>query len=531
MVDNTEYTVADIETEHTYHTKYGDYRPDIVVTTTIGKTFIFEIKYSNKKATEYIPKWDEIGFDVVEVDARYFINQRVKGTIPKFSLIYSDGECYIKTYSRPDYDSSIAKRKLEWKRQDKINYKIQWERLDWFWNRLCKYKYQECEDTDVIDSFCSMDCEDKVWCYENIKRKTCVEFKQQFQDIINKDFLDRIDSALTKYPDIKITSGHVSPLIWEIRCTVYQDYCGYKLHQSVSDRFRTEKRNFNIDSSALNLISNAKGLKLSLQRKISAINKLSEIQFVDHILPQSHYATETYDFDDIYFSVEFISHIHNKYILENIGSESYYKFSDLSYDRLMAKCNQLKANAIEKMDNEFIEYIALNHLEYIKEIEALSKICQETGFLEIRHGENYEWVALINTYKCYHIANFKVAPKSNLTNLPNDLHDIFISAINEAKKNHKKENIVIGYLNKYAALINNCSNGMWLATVSQKNLNLQISFIADKDNYHGRKSEYCIFNINDNENSIMKKIRETMNSLLTCAKGGFNDYRIMEARE
>ena len=91
------------------HTSFGDYRPDIIVTTTVGKVFYFEIKTTNRKTELYAPKWDELGNDVVEVDTRYFINQKYKNDIPVFNLIYSDGECFIKSYSRNEYEDIILR--------------------------------------------------------------------------------------------------------------------------------------------------------------------------------------------------------------------------------------------------------------------------------------------------------------------------------------------------------------------------------------------------------------------------------------
>ena len=121
IVNDTQYEVENIEVEKTLHTSFGNYRPDIIVTTTVGKVFYFEVKTTNKKTELYAPKWDELGNDVVEVDTRYFINQKFKNDIPVFNLIYSDGECFIKNYSRNEYEDIIAIRKLEWKRQEKLN--------------------------------------------------------------------------------------------------------------------------------------------------------------------------------------------------------------------------------------------------------------------------------------------------------------------------------------------------------------------------------------------------------------------------
>ena len=70
IVSGIEYEVKEVITEKGYDTKFGIYIPDITVTTTSDKIFYFEIRNTNKKTTDYIPKWDELGNDVVEVDVK-----------------------------------------------------------------------------------------------------------------------------------------------------------------------------------------------------------------------------------------------------------------------------------------------------------------------------------------------------------------------------------------------------------------------------------------------------------------------------
>lgn len=200
IVTGVEYEVDNTKTEETLHTSFGDYRPDIIVTTTIGKVFYFEIRTTNKKTELYAPKWDELGNDVVEVDTRYFINQKHKNDIPEFELIYSNGECFIKSYSRNDYEETIAKRKLEWKRQDKLNYKMQWEKLDWFWCELQKYKNMKCSEQDVISSYSELSFEDMVFCWKVIhnhklrniyKECLCICNAKFEQELLNENIVFR----------------------------------------------------------------------------------------------------------------------------------------------------------------------------------------------------------------------------------------------------------------------------------------------------------------------------------------------------
>lgn len=185
-IDDNIYTVDRIETEKTYHTNFGDYRPDITVYTTECKIFFFEIKSTNKKTENYIPKWDALGNDVVEVDVRYFINQKIDSNIPEFKLIYSDGECFIKSYSRNDYEETIARRKMEWKRQDKLNYKMMWENLDWFWIEVQKYKNDPNNANNLLDAFKSLDFYDTEDCWNIINKMSCCKnLKDDFRNIVN----------------------------------------------------------------------------------------------------------------------------------------------------------------------------------------------------------------------------------------------------------------------------------------------------------------------------------------------------------
>ena len=214
-VNDQIYTVNNIETEKTYHTEFGDYRPDITVYTEENKIFFFEIKNTNKKTENYIPKWDELENDVVEVDVRYFINQKVDSNIPEFKLIYSDGECFIKTYTRSDYEETISRRKMEWKRQDKLNYKIMWEKLDWFWIELQKYKNNKSNLQNVIDKYSTLEYGDMDLCISIIKKMKCLNLYKALIPLINKRFCEIIKAYnISPYKSVELIQE--SPRIFYI---------------------------------------------------------------------------------------------------------------------------------------------------------------------------------------------------------------------------------------------------------------------------------------------------------------------------
>lgn len=261
-VNNQIYTVNKIETEKTFHTEFGDYRPDITVYTEENKIFFFEIKNTNKKTENYIPKWDELENDVVEVDVRYFINQKVDSNIPEFKLIYSDGECFIKTYTRYDYEETISSRKMEWKRQDKLNYKIMWEKLDWFWIELQKYKSNETTAESLLNTFSSLDFYDIEDCWNIINKMSCCKnIKDDCRNIINDKSRQKFKELLQEITDKFEGKVEFNTFYCEPKNDLYLSYRlveSYKLNSYSygSERIVCENRTWIIPPSKVLLLFN-----------------------------------------------------------------------------------------------------------------------------------------------------------------------------------------------------------------------------------------------------------------------------------
>lgn len=167
------YEVESAVVEKTIHTSFGDYRPDIIIQTSCGKTFLVEVAYSNKKTNQYIYKWDEIGNDVLEIDVNEQMYTVTTHKIPLFKLIYSSetGECYIKRYTTQEYDDLITSRKIYWKRKDILEYKIKWEQLDWFWRELQNFYSNTSAIESVIESFVKMNSKDQKFVCTHLKGK------------------------------------------------------------------------------------------------------------------------------------------------------------------------------------------------------------------------------------------------------------------------------------------------------------------------------------------------------------------------
>lgn len=177
------YEVKSVKLEQTLKTAYGNYRPDIIVETVNDKTFYIEIADTNKKTDEYVLKWDELGNDVIEIDVNEQLSFITAKDIPVFNLIYSSdiGQCLIKRYIRQDYDEIFTERKLYWKRKDLLNYKIKWERLDWFWLILQEYYAGRKTVEDVYNSFESIEFEDQKFICSRFKSRKHKQIKYELE--------------------------------------------------------------------------------------------------------------------------------------------------------------------------------------------------------------------------------------------------------------------------------------------------------------------------------------------------------------
>ena len=144
-VDDSLFEVKSIEIEKPYETPFGKYIPDVTVHTTTGIDIYFEMFFTNRKTgDDYFCKWDYLGNDVVEVNIKEYMFKTDADTIPTFTYLYHDGNCYSKPYIKRDlYANTIARIKRELTRQKVLNYKARIEQLDWFWQEIRNNKSRE----------------------------------------------------------------------------------------------------------------------------------------------------------------------------------------------------------------------------------------------------------------------------------------------------------------------------------------------------------------------------------------------------
>ncbi len=452
MVDGHTYTVLNVETEKTLHTSFGDYRPDIIVETKDGKTLFFEIAYSSKKSAHYIPIWDELGIDVVEINAREFINQKHNNDVPEFKVIYSDGECFIKSYTKSDYDDTIGKRKSEWKRQDKLNYKIQWEKLDWFWNMLCQYKNGKVAEDDVVSAFKSMDYNDQVWCYKNIKNKTCTSFKEQFKELININFFDSLKCLQDEHTDIPgflVNCNQVSPLIYVVEMISRIPYLDYNCYEKVSVKIRAYGGLLiKVDlSSELGILKNRVNDAL---QKLKIINECAGWNYIKSITPISHWAATHYPFCELHFIFTFHDHIHNSYIKEEIGKYESGLYNPITLERIEKRYNELKKSSLNELKNDQIKAALMNNSKYREVIDKLKSICY--GNVELRVSSDFKRLWLVCGYK--ELDMYEYSTKDNFDTLDEVIYKRFEDKI----RNIYRIKNIIEFL---CDLVNSSKNQYW----------------------------------------------------------------------
>lgn len=237
-IENTLFEVSSVEIEQAHYTKFGEYKPDVTVCTTSGKTIYFEIFFTNRKTgDDYFCKWDELGNDVVEINVKEYMLKTDISAIPSFKYLYHNGICYAKKYLKRDlYATTIAHIKRELTRQKVLNYKARIEQLDWFWQEVRKKSKES-----ILKSISDMEYEDMIFCYEIIKKKQCVSYlKDDVLNMINEKVISNVRECLglPKDESVYFDLRHVHGRTYEagIRLNLKTDHIAYnKLFASYDD--------------------------------------------------------------------------------------------------------------------------------------------------------------------------------------------------------------------------------------------------------------------------------------------------------
>lgn len=534
-IENELFEVSSIDIEKNYVTQFGDYRPDITVHTTNGKTIFFEMFFTNRKTgDDYFCKWNALGNDVVEVNIKEYMCKTDIDTIPSFTYLYHDGLCYSKTYVKRDlYANTIARIKHELTRQKLLNYKARIEQLDWFWQQIRNNTRES-----ILDIISKMEYEDMVSCYDIIKRKQCVSYlKNDILNIINQKVISDVRESLDLPYDenIYFDLKHVRGRTYEagIRLNIKTDHITYDnfvyhcYYQGVweFDQLRAypkivfNKTMHNIDEviipdDRIEELKNIYENTIEYKKKIIEYEKvLSEFEGNDYKIRVKNYLhTVLVRTDTDSFKI-----ILNDFYIENFDINKLSK--EIQYEIKKTK------------DKEFIDSISKNE-KYQHMISKLKNYKKNIGYnVNIEYKDYYYEHEKNGVYfELYFNDNIR----STYSEILLPTFDDFVNKINDCKK------IIDGFIESHIFIIdlvekiNSCKNNFWNAEVFFKNACVEIKIdqkLFKVKKYYLSTYERIYFGDSKvlSEQEIKNRIKEAMISVLrNMERCG---YRVMEVRD
>ena len=517
-VDDSLFEVESIEIEKPYETPFGKYIPDVTVHTTTGIDIYFEMFFTNRKTgDDYFCKWDYLGNDVVEVNIKEYMFKTDTDTIPTFTYLYHDGNCYSKPYIKRDlYANTIARIKRELTRQKVLNYKARIEQLDWFWQEIRNNKSRE----EILNVISEMDYEDMISCYEIIKRKQCVSYlKNDVLNMINQKVISEVREELdlpydeNVYFDLEHIKGRTYKI--GIRLDINTDHIIYNKMYIPYDNSIRKFPKIVFSKNILN-----KDEIVLIESDIKKINDKYEevLQIKENIL---EYDNKLAVFEEnsqykvrmnngLYTVIEENTEGKMKTVLEK------YYISYLDIDSLIFEIkNKVKEEKDKKLINDILENIECKSL--IQELNGYKGL---DCYVDLKYEKN--------AYVVLHIGG-----SSDFFTLDEISVYRFNQIISECKNKLEELNKTYEVISNIVNQVNSCKNNIWNATISfsydditvdidQKVFNPKYSYDTTGERI------YFYYDTKYSKNRIKKYFTSAMNSVLkNMERCG---YRVMEVR-
>ena len=517
-VDDSLFEVESIEIEKPYDTPFGKYIPDVTVHTTTGIDIYFEMFFTNRKTgDDYFCKWDYLGNDVVEVNIKEYMFKTDADTIPTFTYLYHDGNCYSKPYIKRDlYANTIARIKRELTRQKVLNYKARIEQLDWFWQEIRNNKSRE----EILNVISEMDYEDMISCYEIIKRKQCVSYlKNDVLNMINQKVISEVREELdlpydeNVYFDLEHIKGRTYKI--GIRLDINTDHIIYNKMYIPYDNSIRKFPKIVFSKNILN-----KDEIVLIESDIKKINDKYEevLQIKENIL---EYDNKLAIFEEnsqykvrmnngLYTVIEENTEGKMKTVLEK------YYISYLDIDSLIFEIkNKVKEEKDKKLINDILENIECKSL--IQELNGYKGL---DCYVDLKYEKN--------AYVVLHIGG-----SSDFFTLDEISVYRFNQIISECKNKLEELNKTYEVISNIVNQVNSCKNNIWNATISfsydditvdidQKVFNPKYSYDTTGERI------YFYYDTKYSKNRIKKYFTSAMNSVLkNMERCG---YRVMEVR-
>lgn len=517
-VDDSLFEVESIEIEKPYDTPFGKYIPDVTVHTTTGIDIYFEMFFTNRKTgDDYFCKWDYLGNDVVEVNIKEYMFKTDTDTIPTFTYLYHDGNCYSKPYIKRDlYANTIARIKRELTRQKVLNYKARIEQLDWFWQEIRNNKSRE----EILNVISEMDYEDMISCYEIIKRKQCVSYlKNDVLNMINQKVISEVREELdlpydeNVYFDLEHIKGRTYKI--GIRLDINTDHIIYNKMYIPYDNSIRKFPKIVFSKNILN-----KDEIVLIESDIKKINDKYEevLQIKENIL---EYDNKLAVFEEnsqykvrmnngLYTVIEENTEGKMKTVLEK------YYISYLDIDSLIFEIkNKVKEEKDKKLINDILENIECKSL--IQELNGYKGL---DCYVDLKYEKN--------AYVVLHIGG-----SSDFFTLDEISVYRFNQIISECKNKLEELNKTYEVISNIVNQVNSCKNNIWNATISfsydditvdidQKVFNPKYSYDTTGERI------YFYYDTKYSKNRIKKYFTSAMNSVLNNMEDC--GYRVMEVR-
>ena len=517
-VNDSLFEVKSIEIEKPYETPFGKYIPDVTVHTTTGIDIYFEMFFTNRKTgDDYFCKWDYLGNDVVEVNIKEYMFKTDVNTIPIFTYLYHDGNCYSKPYIKRDlYANTIARIKRELTRQKVLNYKARIEQLDWFWQEIKNNKSRE----EILNVISEMDYEDMISCYEIIKKKQCVSYlKNDVLNMINQKVISEVREELdlpydeNVYFDLEHIQGRTYKI--GIRLDINTDHIIYNKMYIPYDNSIRKFPKIVFSKNILN-----KDEIVLIESDIKKINDKYEevLQIKENIL---EYDNKLAVFEEnsqykvrmnngLYTVIEENTEGKMKTVLEK------YYISYLDIDSLIFEIkNKLKEEKDKKLINDILENTECKSL--IQELNGYKGL---DCYVDLKYEKN--------AYVVLHIGG-----SSDFFTLDEISVYRFNQIISECKNKLEELNKTYEVISNIVNQVNSCKNNIWNATISfsydditvdidQKVFNPKYSYDTTGERI------YFYYDTKYSKNRIKKYFTSAMNSVLNNMEDC--GYRVMEVR-
>ena len=527
-VDDSLFEVKSIEIEKPYETPFGKYIPDVTVHTTDDTDIYFEMFFTNRKTgDDYFCKWDYLGNDVVEVNIKEYMFKTDVNTIPIFTYLYHDGNCYSKSYIKRDlYANTIARIKRELTRQKVLNYKARIERLDWFWQEIRNNKSKE----EILNVISEMDYEDMISCYEIIKRKQCVSYlKNDVLDLINQNVISEVRKSLDlPYDDnIYFDLEHVKGRTYEagIRLNIKTEHIIYNKLYSYCNHWYNNRwydfdslREFPKVVFSKNIL-NKNEIVISDKNKCELIDLYSNVykikkNLLKHEEDLSSFEKNKYKIrmnNDLY-TVLTVSNDKSEVLFENVN------ISSLDINKLLDEINQ---KITENKNDEFLKSLLSsdNYKDLMQEIKTYKDFDIN---IDIGKAKKYIRLKMYIGIKCFY-------------------NEILNNTIDFNKKKNDCISIIHDFTEKYSTIIhvvnvvNNCKNNFWKSEISFNNHWGEIIIMVDQKHFIPKRyttferiyfdfDDVLSLKVKDIIIQLEKAMHQVMKNMERCG------YRVMEVR-